>query len=259
MMELARIPATTRSAARLLSLALLVVLVGCQAQVAKVPPGQDQDLALPGGATTCQGVKCLSPSMVCCPGEDCVDTTNNPNHCGACGKSCNSGELCDNSRCVCSVGGQVCPNGTTCCPQNGGCVNLSMDPRNCGTCGKVCSNNETCKNGGCVCGNTGIVCPINQTCCGSGCIDLQNDANNCGVCGKKCKQQCKNGACTEECNPPCQAPNICCNSVCTNPLNDAMNCNMCGKVCPPFLGFPGSCLFGICAGQGQDGGMPKDM
>ena len=96
-----------------LAMACLVAVLawaGCQAQVTKVPPGGEQDLSLPGGATNCQGIKCLSTTMVCCPGEDCVDTTNNPNHCGACGKSCNSGEICDNSRCVCSVGNMVCNN-----------------------------------------------------------------------------------------------------------------------------------------------------
>lgn len=248
-----------------LAMACLVAVLawaGCQAQVTKVPPGGEQDLSLPGGATNCQGIKCLSTTMVCCPGEDCVDTTNNPNHCGACGKSCNSGEICDNSRCVCSVGNMVCNNGTSCCPGSGGCVNLGMDPRNCGTCGKVCSNNETCKNGGCVCGNTGIVCPVNQTCCGAGCVDMQTDSNNCGTCGKKCKESCKNGSCTEECNPMCAVGETCCSSKCVNLRaipGDPMNCGTCGKVCKPFLGFPPSCNLGICSGEGQDGGMNADM
>ena len=244
----------------LFTFALVVsFLAACQAKVNPVNPGDTQDLSFPSGSMSCPpGTKCANAAQVCCPGEDCVDTTTNPNHCGGCGKSCGSGEVCDQSQCKCSGTDKVCSSGTSCCPQNGGCVNLDTDPRNCGSCGKTCSNNETCKGGGCTCSASGIVCPINQLCCSTGCVDTQSDANNCGTCGKKCKMGCIKGVCGEECSPSCQAGETCCSSKCANLLNDAKNCGVCGKDCGMFLGFPVPCLFGICAGSGQDGGV-QDM
>ncbi len=71
-------------------------------------------------------VQCSSPSRCCGPttGGVCVDTSNNPSHCGSCGHACAAGEACSNSQCIqagtCLAAGQNCADGLLCC--SGACV-----------------------------------------------------------------------------------------------------------------------------------------
>ncbi len=226
---------------------LLVMWAGCKAKMNSDLPDDTPDLSV----ESCENMKCVDPSFVCCSGEPCVDTTTNSLHCGGCGKSCGVGEACVGSSCVCAAAGNcVCPTDTTCCAT--GCKGTQSDPGNCGSCGRMCRTTETCSGGSCKCG-TGAGCTGTQACCGgTSCADLQSDANNCGMCGKKCAEgkACKSGVCEGEC-VGCAMPMACCDGKCVNPLNDPLNCGMCGVMCPPIVGAP-ICLIGKCV-------VPKDM
>ena len=244
----------------LLSLiALFVVgsLAGCQSSGGgKDPPASTSDMSVM--PMSCMNMKCENPDSKCCDGEPCVDTTNNPLHCGGCGKACRAREICNNGACVCRGGGReaVCPTGAACCSD--GCRDAQSDTKNCGGCGLACREGELCYMGQCKCGPSGISCRSGQICCGASCSDLQNDAKNCGKCGKTCAagKACKNGLCEGECLP-CMTGESCCNGVCVNLLNDAKNCRECGRDCKVVTGWE-TCILGVCLFEQPDGGV-KDM
>ncbi|XP_059630172.1 stigma-specific STIG1-like protein 4 [Cornus florida] len=58
----------------------------------------------------------------CCYQRFCKDTMSDPNHCGACGKTCAYGFVC--------------------C--NGNCVDIQNDARNCGACFEECPGQSRC-------------------------------------------------------------------------------------------------------------------
>ena len=84
-----------------------------------------------GGRCRCGDLRtpCVgTPDSICCPGRvtsSCVDTTSDPNNCGACGRRCQLIERCMASQCTrgaeeCTErcgDGDVCCNGT-CCAQD---------------------------------------------------------------------------------------------------------------------------------------------
>ncbi len=91
----------------------------------------------------------------CCSGA-CVNLTNNPADCGACGRACNGGA-------------------PSCCESN--CTNVSTDPKNCGSCGNACPSAD-------------------PSCCAGGCVNTLSDPNNCGSCGHSCNGgACAGGVC----------------------------------------------------------------
>jgi hypothetical protein len=47
---------------------------------------------------------CEAPNMQC--GDSCIDTTNDPNHCGSCTRVCASG-ICENSQCIGAIVGHI--------------------------------------------------------------------------------------------------------------------------------------------------------
>ena len=84
----------------------------------------------------------------------CVDTTNDPQNCGACGKVCDvadAGTPPDGGTitpaCVASTCGVQCGGILSLC--SGNCVDTSSDVKNCGACGTVCDGG-TCSNKVCV-------------------------------------------------------------------------------------------------------------
>jgi hypothetical protein len=107
------------------------------------------------------GTSCSAGS--CCGGY-CYSLDSDPNHCGACNNTCQSG-CCQSGTCCVQ-----CASGQTDC--GGTCVDLSSDPANCGACGNACSSDQTCTAGACK--NKPLVCPPGQRNCGGVCTKLPN-------------------------------------------------------------------------------------
>ncbi|MBI4954438.1 MAG: hypothetical protein HY908_20605 [Myxococcales bacterium] len=154
------------------------------AQAAGGPPGggcnpSPVHVGCPGAAQCCN---------VGTPGKaafGCVNTFENPRHCGSCGRRCPAtAPDCDNGTCQCH--GSVCTKGL------GGfaaayCADLQTDEANCGACGRACL--------------------AGTMCCDGGCIAVDNDPDNCGACGNRCAlaDTCCAGECAS-CNPGCEDP-----------------------------------------------------
>ncbi|APR82637.1 BNR repeat domain protein [Minicystis rosea] len=158
--------------------------------------------------------------LTACSGM-CVDTSNDPQHCGECGKACAAGEYCAMGSCQSNCG-QL----TAC---SGMCVDTNNDPKNCGECGKACAAGEYCAMGSCQ-SNCGQL-----TACSGMCVDTDNDPKNCGACGKACAagQSCGGGNCL---SAPCGPGQTTCGSGlaqhCAKIATDPQNCGGCGFVCP---------------------------
>ena len=105
-------------------------------------------------------------------GQVCVDVSDDPDNCGACGTRCQGEAFCIGGTCTSCVG---CAAGSICCAESSGlgvqCVNATDDPDNCGGCGLACSSIQVCDNGGCVDkqgdGGTGSPC-VKESDCNAG-------------------------------------------------------------------------------------------
>jgi hypothetical protein len=178
---------------------------------------------------------CQSEGKVCCD-KACVDTQNDPNHCGTCGNTCLTREVCTQGGCLCESGKEVC--GAACVSS---CCNQGVE--------------EDCAGG--------------QTCCsGHGCRDLQTDKDHCGECGASCVPDtftdCVLGECKCGNDPACTGGKICDldkgGCVCPNGETTCEdNCEgdkvWCGDQClvcpppPPGIGLPGDPPPGTCCGE----------
>lgn len=166
----------------------------------------------------CQGCAqdCEALGQVCCMGA-CVDTDEDTASCGACGRTCEPGDLCCDGTCVpddaahCGSCGNVCAPGDLCC--NGTCV--PDDELNCGACGDVCGSGQACCDGDCVgvqnndaaCGRCdnpctggkscsgGVCCGAGLTGCGGACVDTDTTEAHCGACNDVCNGNCVGGKC----------------------------------------------------------------
>ena len=90
---------------------------------------------------------CVPPFVQC--GPLCVDTQNDPNHCGGCTNVCPNADggvaTCNGGMC-----GITCPPNEKIC--NGVCTDVMSDPSNCGGCNNPCPPQSTCSGG--ICGGT---------------------------------------------------------------------------------------------------------
>lgn len=194
-------------------------------------------------------------SAVCCPsgytavcptadgGHACIDTTSDPNNCGACGTACPSG-VCSNGVCVVEAG---CLSGTTDC--NGVCVDLSTDVNNCGACGAACevaNGTARCINGTCgvaSCHPGFVDCDDDPT---NGCeTDTTSDSNNCGACGVVCQSGiCSNGVCETSsycATVTCDDGNECTTDACDEATQSCVHTPLAAGI---------ACSTGVCNGAG---------
>lgn len=130
---------------------------------------------------------CPSPLLSC--NQRCSDPRTDRENCGACGRSCSTGNVCQNGACV-----PDCGSGETLCRSAGdagaglACVSLRTDRANCGACGTACGTNQVCANGTCtfMCTGTTTECTRGGAGMDGGgeryCADLQADRRVCLPC-----------------------------------------------------------------------------
>ena len=118
--------------------------------------------------------ECPAEQALCEGAADvCADLDHDPDHCGACGTACETGEACVEGTCT-ELGTVGCPTGLTDC--GGSCVDLDSNPDFCGTCDTVCTFDDAagaCFEGSCL-----------LAVCDDGYFDSDgDDANGCEACG----------------------------------------------------------------------------
>ncbi|PZR06388.1 MAG: hypothetical protein DI536_30425 [Archangium gephyra] len=213
-----------------------------------------------------------------------INTTNNVNHCGACGNQCtvaNGTPGCSGSACTvasCSGTYRNCNNQVS-----DGCeVNTADTVAHCGACGAVCApanavpacTSSTCGIAACLPGwvnlNGSVADGCEYSCTPSGpevCDTLDNDCdgavdegfalatdiNNCGACGTVCSPANAVPACAAStCNiAACTAGFANCNGAygdgCeVNLTNNVSNCGSCGNACNLANASP-ACVSSTCA------------
>jgi hypothetical protein len=203
------------SLAALLTLSVGLAACGSEEQ-RDLKPASQQDTETIDAEPADTGPQCSDDETVC--DGTCVTTANDPDHCGACGESCATGQKCAEGGCV-----LACPDGQQAC--DGGCFDVDSSRRHCGACGNACETGEVCQEGSCE-----TSCAGSLTACDGSCRDLENDPTNCGACGNTCEDSevCVDGGCTIEC-PDGQTA---CNGRCfdLDLAND--HCGGCGNTCP---------------------------
>ncbi len=185
----------------------LAALVGCDGRAVvggNVSRDASVDSALDAPAA------CPSPLRACI--GRCIDPRSDRDNCGACGRSCGTGNVCQNGACVpdCTADETLCAGASS---GDGGaalrCVSLQTDLANCGACGNACGQNQVCSNGMCVfmCGAGTTECTRTTSDLDAGtsttryCADLTADRANCGACGNTCQEgyACSDGRCRLRC------------------------------------------------------------
>jgi hypothetical protein len=104
-------------------------------------------------------VDCSQSPAEYCEMNQCVDTSRNRAHCGACDNQCAGDLACFSGVC------EPCPGGKGVCGDT--CVDLQSDVTHCGECGVDCTQGEVCQIGECIC-----VDPM-------GCCSWASDASSC--------------------------------------------------------------------------------
>lgn len=223
-------------------------------------------LAVRGGSSSwiCSDGECklaCAPFYADCNGleaDGCETPTHrDPSNCGACGNTCDEGDLCWRGACG-------CPKGFAPCGDD--CVRLDSDDAHCGACGEVCAAPEAddprwtcgpavapshtkwrCVGGECTLGCAPGYDDCNGDLCGDGCETfLGDDPRHCGACGRACApdQRCKNGSCL------CPPGTTRCGDECVDLESDPVHCGACGNGCPGPSSGSGrggpTCVSGEC-------------
>jgi hypothetical protein len=157
------------------------------------------------------------------------------NNCGACGKVCTLGRICEQGQCQCQSGERFdpilgCVDSRTGCKLNmnlcgGKCVNSFTDKNNCGRCNNKCEINEICDSGTCNC--------LGQR-CGAKCVlSFGSDPNNCGSCGNVCEGEkvCNAGNCQCPSGKALNTVTQSCDTLCSKTCGGSLDCRDPGTVC----------------------------
>jgi hypothetical protein len=176
-----------------------------------------------------------------------TNVTDNPLHCGACGRACSTTNVaalsCSGSTCnsTCAAGYANCSQPTAPTADDG-CETV-QDGTHCGSACGGCSDGQACESAGvCECTSNGQCddghCNGSHHCTNfTGSTTCQFGETYTNSNGGKC--QCNGGS-------PCGGAQICCPGTgCVDPTSSAGNCGACGFACPP--GF--ACAASACACQ----------
>jgi hypothetical protein len=108
----------------------------------------------------------------------CANVNNDPKNCGACGKACAAGEMCDDGECTltCKKGQKACPGNTGCAGPGECCTDSDCST---GAIGSVCPS----PGGVCSCAAGNVLCPTDMTCIPTGTCCTDKD---CTVTGETC-------------------------------------------------------------------------
>jgi hypothetical protein len=235
-----------------------------------------------GGATPlCNGA--MGTCVAACPagttncGGSCINTQNNQQNCGFCGRSCdvqNATSSCTMGMCQltrCAAGFGNCDGFFA----NGCETDLNTSAANCGACNTQCfgaaGQFAMCTMGACIrtCAAGRGDCDMNNN---NGCeTNIDTSVQHCGACGMACNTpratpNCNNGMCTiGSCNAGFGDCNRMVVDGCEAPLNTVANCGACGRACalanataacmPPQGCVIAACTmgFGNCDGNNLSG------
>ncbi len=225
------------------------------------------DPGAPRRTPSLRGAPCPAPRTPCA--GDCVDTSTDPAHCGACGAACAPGQWCADGACAAvptvptgaptsvptaSASGEGWPLPPCPDPRSIRCGDACVDPRtspfHCGACDQNCFRpgmSHLCVAGACERCRAGFdTCEPYADPCGT---NLGTDPENCGRCGNACpsgphvRPACRAGACSALCDPgygDCDAdPSNGCEA---SLISDPRHCGSCGRACGRGI----ACVAGAC-------------
>ncbi|MGE3628687.1 MAG: hypothetical protein AB7P00_02185, partial [Sandaracinaceae bacterium] len=208
-------------------------------------------LPVPGGYTC--GASCGGAQMLC--GSSCINTQNDPLHCGGCTTVCPSPAHA-RATCSSSTCGIMCDPGWANCDgdmANGCEVDTRTDAMHCGSCPNACPTAAGATTS-CAMGSCRLDClPGLADCDGApGCeVDTMNDVASCGGCNQACTLQahvtsgaCQAGSCAIT---ACEAPFADCDGTFANGCEadtsaSRYHCGGCGMGCMP----PRRCCDSAC-------------
>jgi hypothetical protein len=180
-----------------------------------------------------------------CDGE-CVDLSNDPDHCGACEDSCGAFS-CEDSECTTKPR----PNGDGDGDGDGegdgdGDGDSGSGGRDAGE-SPIGTGNPFEPDAGFNFPDPDAGgCPIGSIVCDGECANTETDHEHCGVCGIPCArdQFCALGVCVDACEDPLDL----CGDACVDYRNDPFHCGGCGNACQSGICEAGKCADTV-AGQ----------
>jgi len=227
-----------RSTVLFVSSLIVVGLVACSPARRGGGGGGDENNGLlnnsPNNATNNggnNGASCAKAGFVVC-GQECVDTSADPEHCGGCEGACGIGGVCADGECATVED----------CRQEG-CVGLTVCDEGTGRCVRGCSGNGQCGTEGSFCDGTSRSCacdPDRHAC--DGVCAASDDVATCGDRCSPCPSD-PNGATTCEagaCGLTCAPDHLLCDGACAACPTEAVDGVMCDG---------GACVASACTGR----------